>query len=135
VDVLQEEPLASHVAKVLPHPGPEVAGVVEDEAPAREAVALAGEACDGNAASHCSTEDWAWECLDVVPERSLTQGLFLHPGHEDGRGVGFPLDVHDRDGQSSDQLEGGMESDVEHADAGAEAGDGDGFWFVVGFGT
>jgi hypothetical protein len=42
---------------------------------------------------HDSTPRLASEGRNVVPDRSEIQGLVFHPGHEDGRGEGFPLDV------------------------------------------
>ena len=35
----------------------------------------------------------AVEAGKVVPDRRRRQGLVFHPGHEDGRGTGVPLDV------------------------------------------
>lgn len=61
------------------------------------ALALAGEAerlariagsDDMNAVAPWS----AVEGLEIVPDRRRLQGLVLHPGHEGGRSVGFPLD-------------------------------------------
>lgn len=42
---------------------------------------------------HAATPASAVEGRDVVPHRRRTQGRVLHPRHEDGRGIGFPLDV------------------------------------------
>jgi hypothetical protein len=43
---------------------------------------------------HDSTPRLACEGKHVVPDRSEIQGLVFHPRHEDGRCIGFPLDVH-----------------------------------------
>jgi len=43
---------------------------------------------------HDATPRSAIEGRNVIPYRSRIQGRVLHPGHEPGRGVGFPLDVH-----------------------------------------
>jgi hypothetical protein len=46
----------------------------------------------------------------------VIQGRVLHPGHEEGRGEGFPLDVT----HSPVVVTGEDEPEVEPADAGAE---------------
>lgn len=57
--------------------------------------------CAASDAIHDATPRAAIEGGEVVPDRSLTQGLLLHPGHEAGRGEGFPLDVHHTSTRSS----------------------------------
>jgi hypothetical protein len=42
---------------------------------------------------HAITPASAVEGGNVVPDRSPIQGRVFHPGHEDGRSIGFPLDV------------------------------------------
>lgn len=58
----------------------------------------------------------AVEGLEVVPDRRLLQGLVLHPGHEGGRSVGFPLD----ETNSPVAGLGDREAELEPAVAGAE---------------
>ena len=40
-----------------------------------------------------STPEAAVEGFDVIPDRSVIQGLVRHPRHEGARGEGFPFDV------------------------------------------
>lgn len=42
---------------------------------------------------HRATPSSAVEGANVVPDRCATQGRVFHPRHDNGRGVGFPLDV------------------------------------------
>ena len=53
---------------------------------------------------------------NVVPDRRRIQGRVFHPRHEDGRGVGVPLDM------THSAISGACEvqSEVEPAGAGAE---------------
>ncbi len=53
---------------------------------------------------------------NVVPDKRAIQGRVLHPRHEHGRGVGFPLDVT----QSTISGTGEQDAEVEAAGAGAE---------------
>jgi hypothetical protein len=77
---------------------------VLEEEPAPRAIqpsALSGDAeiLARRAASneiHDATPLSSVEGCNVVPHRSLWYGRFRHPGHEDGRSMGFPLDVHHR---------------------------------------
>jgi hypothetical protein len=62
---------------------------------------------------HASTPASAIEGFDVVPDRSLTQGLIRHPGHESGRSEGFPLDVT----HSAIARLGDVQPEVETSDA------------------
>ncbi len=71
--------------------GPEVAGVTRALSLARQTERLARIARSDNV--HRSTPRAAVECGNIVPERRLRQGLVFHPRHEDGRGIGVPLDV------------------------------------------
>jgi hypothetical protein len=65
---------------------------------------------------HRATPWMAVEGGKVVPERSRIQGRVFHPGHEDGRGIGFPLDV------THSAISGlrNMQAEVEPTGAGAE---------------
>jgi hypothetical protein len=65
---------------------------------------------------HQSTPRASVEGAHVVPERSWRHGLLFHPGHEDGRSEGVPLDVHHRL-----HSEGGGEAEIEPSDSGADA--------------
>lgn len=82
-----------------------------------------GEVLTRRAASdaiHDTTPRASIEGGEVVPDRSLTQGLLRHPGHEAGRGEGFPLDVHHTAGGST-----GCEVEPE-VEPSATTADGDG---------
>ncbi len=72
---------------------PKVPGIVRPTAPAGDAERLARIA--RREAIHDATPWPAVEGGNVVPDRSLIQGLLFHPRHEDGRGEGVPLDVTD----------------------------------------
>jgi hypothetical protein len=52
---------------------------------------LTGES--GRDEIHFLTPVLAGEGCEIVPDRSLIQGLVCHPRHEDARAIGFPLDV------------------------------------------
>lgn len=58
----------------------------------------------------------AVESGDVVPDRSLIQGLVRHPRHERRRGVGVPLDCTNKTGS----WDGEADAELESGDAGAE---------------
>ena len=53
---------------------------------------------------HDSTKAFAIKGCDIVPDRRRIQGLFLHPGHENGRREGVPLNI----GESSIGLAQGL---------------------------
>lgn len=71
--------------------GPEVARVGGAEAFAGNAKSLTGVARSDNI--HDATPKLAVEGGKVVPDRRLIQGRVFHPGHEDARGEGVPLDI------------------------------------------
>jgi hypothetical protein len=71
---------------------------------------LAGEA--GSDEIHAATPRAAVEGGEVVPDRSLIQGLVFHPGHEDGRCVGIPFNVSHGAAGDSGESEGEFESAV-----------------------
>jgi hypothetical protein len=58
----------------------------------------------------------AVEVGNVVPDNRAIQGRVVHPRHENGRGVGFPLDV----AQSTISGTGEQDAEVEPARTGAE---------------
>lgn len=90
-DVLEEDPLGEALADDAGDAGPEVAGIVLALALPGAAEGLAGVARSD--AIHGSKPGAGVEGLEVVPDRSLIQGLILHPRHEAARSVGFPFDV------------------------------------------
>ena len=60
---------------------------------------------------HDSAPRAAVEGREIVPDRRAIQGRVFHPGHEDGRGEGFPLDVaHTAVAVSESELEPELES-------------------------
>jgi len=105
-DLLEEEPASVAVES------PPLAGDGE---------VLAGRATSD--AIHCATPRASVEGGDVVPERSLRQGLLFHPGHEAGRCVGFPLDVHHSAGGSTG---GKVQPEVEPSSAAEEGSNAEG---------
>ena len=68
----------------------------------------------------------AIEGSNIVPDRSRIQGRHFHPGHEDGRRIGFPFDVTHSPVSSpvakasGDRAKSEMQTEVESAGAGAE---------------
>ncbi len=93
---------------------PEVARVVRALPLARDAERLARVARSEDV--HRATPRAAVECGNVVPERRLRQGRVFHPRHEDGRGIGVPLDVT----HSSISGAGDVEAEFQPAGAGAQ---------------
>jgi hypothetical protein len=67
-------------------------------------------------AIHDSTPRAAIEGLDIVPTRSLIQGLVFHPRHESGRRVSFPFDIAHGSGSGL----GKFDSEFKSPDSGAE---------------
>lgn len=70
--------------------GPEVAWIFVATSTAGIAERLAGIA--GRDEMYSAAERSAVEGSQIIPDRSLIQGLVRHPGHESGRCMGFPLD-------------------------------------------
>jgi len=93
---------------------PEMAWVAGAEAFAGDAERLARIARKDDV--HRATPRAAVEGGKVVIDRSLIQGRVFHPGHEDGRGIGVPLDITHRTVFGF----GDGEAEVEPAGAGAE---------------
>jgi len=93
---------------------PEVARVVRASALARDGERLARIARSDDV--HRAAPLAAVEGGNVVPDNSLIQGRVFHPRHEDGRGVGVPLDM------THSAISGAREvqPEVEPAGAGAE---------------
>jgi hypothetical protein len=110
-DVLEEYPLRPDLDDDPPDVRPEVALVARAKPLACGRERLAREARSEDI--HASTPASAIEGFDVVPDRSLTQGLIRHPGHESGRSEGFPLDVT----HSAIARLGDVQPEVETSDA------------------
>jgi len=93
---------------------PEVARVVRAPALARDGERLARIARSDDV--HRAAPRAAVEGGNVVPDRCAIQGRVFHPRHEDGRGVGIPLDM------THSAITGACEvqPEVEPAGAGAE---------------
>lgn len=116
-DVLEEHPFGPALHDDPADVRPEVPGVATAEALAggRERLARIARSDD----VHASTPASAVEGGKVVPDRSMIQGLIRHPGHEAGRGEGFPLDVT----HSASPGFRESEADLQSASAGAERED------------
>ena len=93
---------------------PEMARVLRAPALARDGERLARIARSDDV--HSIAPWAAVEAGNVVPDRRRIQGRLFHPGHENGRGVGFPFDM----AHSSISGQGDGEPEVEPAGAGAE---------------
>lgn len=95
--------------------GPQGSLVVVAGAGAGGGVGLAGQA--GSEEIHLAAIRSAVEGREIVPDRSRIQGRVLHPRHEVGRCTGFPLNVT-HGAYVASECE--VDSEVEHADPGAE---------------
>lgn len=113
-DVFEEAPFGVKLADNPPNVGPEMAGIVLSLAPAGEAEGLAW--ISGSEDMNLSTPRRTVEGGNVIPDRSLIQGLVFHPCHESGRSEGFPLDVTN----SSVFWFCDVEAEFKAADAGAK---------------
>jgi hypothetical protein len=94
--------------------GPEVPRVIRAPAFARDGKRLARISRSDDV--HRAAPISAIEGSNVVPDRRRIQGRLFHPGHEDGRGVGFPFDM----AHSTIFGQGDGETEVDPACAGAE---------------
>ena len=113
-DVLAEDPLNAELERDPADFRPEVAGVVGASLAAggRKGLARITGSEEMNAAA-----PWAAiEGSNIVPDRSVIQGLVAHPRHESGRGSSFPLDKTN----SAISGLGDVEPEFEPANAGAE---------------
>lgn len=90
-DVLEEDDGSSALFDDSSHLGPEVSLVRFSESLAGDGEWLARVA--SNDAIHDATPRSAVEGSEIVGDRSAIQLRRFHPGHEDGRGKGVPLDV------------------------------------------
>lgn len=90
-DVLAKEDRGAGLFEDAGDLGPEPALVFGAKPLAGVALSLARVARSDDI--HDAAPRSAVEGGNVVPDRSRRQGRLFHPGHEAGRGVGFPLDV------------------------------------------
>jgi len=115
-DVLQEQEPRSHVTNALPDGRPEPPVIVNTAPLACARERLAGE--PGRDEIHASTPRSTVEGAQVRPDRRRIQVRLFHPGHESGRCVGVPLNVHHGSGGDASESEGELDASV----AGAEVG-------------
>lgn len=113
-DVFEEAPFGIELLGDPPDVGPEMARIVLAFTPSGEAERLAGISRSED--MNLSTPRRAVEGGNVIPDRSLIQGLVFHPCHESGRREGFPLDVTN----SSVFWFCNVEAEFEATDAGAK---------------
>jgi hypothetical protein len=107
---------------------PEMAFVFRPPPPAGDRERLARIARKDDV--HRATPRAAIEGSDIVPDRSRIQGRHFHPGHENGRRIGFPFDVTHGPvsvgasraiiGIGGKAAKGEMQPEIESASAGAE---------------
>lgn len=90
-DVLQENRSRSTLVDDARDMGPEMPGIVGSATTSGDAERLARIARKHEV--HRATPWAAVEAGKVVPDRCRIQGRVRHPRHEDGRGVGVPLDI------------------------------------------
>ena len=127
-DVFEEDERRPALADDTRNVGPEMSGIGRSPPPARNGEGLARIARKDDV--HCATPREAVEGCDIVPDRRRIQGRVFHPRHEDGCGIGFPLDVtHSAisagasgaiPGIGGKTADGKMESEVEPACAGTK---------------
>lgn len=113
-DVLEEDEGRLALANDAGDMRPEVARVVRALALARNGERLARIARSDDV--HRAAPWAAVEGGNVVPDRCRIQGRVFHPRHEDGRGVGVPLDMT----HSAISGEREVQPEVESAGARAE---------------
>ncbi len=113
-DILEEHEGRLGLADDAGDVGPEMARVVRASALARDGERLARIARSDDV--HRAAPRAAVEGSNVVPDRRRIQGRVFHPRHEDGCGVGVPLDVTHN--AISGECE--VQPEVEPAGAGAE---------------
>lgn len=113
-DVLEEDPLGTHLDDDAPDVRPQMALVLGAEALARRAERLARVARSDDI--HAAAPLSASEGLEIVPYRRTIQGRILHPRHESGRSVGFPFDVT----HSAVSGLGDVEAELESSGTGAQ---------------
>lgn len=106
-DIFAEHPSGSDLSDDPGDFRPQVPGIVATAARAGEAEGLAGIAGsdDMNAAAPCA----ALEGSQIVPNRRRCQGRVIHPRHESGRRMSFPLD----ESHSAISWLGNMQAEIE----------------------
>lgn len=114
LDILAEDPFGLELAGDPGDLREEVPRIVLTAALSGETERLTWIA--GSEDLNASTPRSAVEGSKVVPDRSRSQGLVFHPGHESGRCVAFPLD----ESHSSIGGLGDMKAEVDAGIAGAE---------------
>ena len=112
-DILEEDEGRLDLADDAGDMRPEVARVLRAPALARDGERLARIARSDDV--HRTAPWAAVEGGNVVPDRCAIQGRVFHPRHEDGRGVGVPLDV------THSAISGACEVQTEVEPAGARA--------------
>ena len=113
-DVFEEHPFGSALCDDPCNVRPQVPGIVRATALAGDAERLARIA--RREAIHDATPWPAVKAGNVIPDRCLIQDRLFHSRHEDGRGVGVPLDVT----HSTVSGLGQLKPEVEASGAGAE---------------
>ena len=93
LDVLEEDAARFALPDDALDRRPEVARIVAAASLSGCRERLAGVA--GREDIHAATPRAAVEGESIVPDRRVTYRLVRHPGHENGRGEGVPLDVAD----------------------------------------
>jgi hypothetical protein len=114
-DILEKAPLRRDLADDPRDLGPEVARIVPAAPLSGKGEGLAG--ITGKDAMNAATPRAAVKGSQVVPDRSRSQGRVRHPGHEDRRREGAPLD----ETHSAVSGFGQVQAKVESADTGAKA--------------
>ncbi len=113
-DVLEEDEGRFDLADDAGNMRPEMARIAGAPALARDGEWLARIARSDDI--HRAAPRAAVEAGNIVPDRRAIQGRVFHPRHEDGCGVGFPLDM----AHSTISGDGDGESEVEPTRAGTE---------------
>ncbi len=113
-DILEEDEGRLDLADDAGDMRPEVAGIFGAPALAGNGERLTRIARSDDV--HRAAPRATVEGSNIVPDRRAIQGLLCHPGHENGRGVGFPFDM--AHSSISGTCDG--EPEVDPADAGAE---------------
>lgn len=90
LDVFAEHPLRRDLGDDALDFGPQVPRVLAAAPEPADRKRLARVA--GSDEIHLAAPRAAVEGASVTPDRCVIQRLVCHPGHEGGRGVGFPLD-------------------------------------------
>lgn len=90
-DVLEEDQSRTYLDNKPSHVGPEMARISASKTLSGVAEGLAGVASTEE--KNSAAQEAELEGSEIVPYRRPIQGLLLHPRHESGRRVAFPLSV------------------------------------------